>query len=286
MTLISSNIKTLRKYLGLTQEQFSQNIGIKRSLLGAYEEGRADPRLNNLQNMANEFGLPVDILLSKDFAAMSRADLEKFMKNPKAAGGASKLKVLALTVDKNERENIELVPQKAAAGYLNGYADPEYLEDLPRFQLPMLGGAGTYRAFEISGDSMLPLPSGTVIIGQYVEQLADIRAGQCYILVSEQEGVVYKRVFPNQDSSVLKLVSDNPSYSPYQVDSSQVMEIWEAKAFISQQFPQPMTSVSSAPSSLSLPKESTNKSEENLTLDKLVNLVIELQHEVIKLKEK
>ena len=284
MSLISNNIKTLRKFIGLTQEQFSNQIGIKRSLLGAYEEGRADPRLNNLQNMANEFGVPVDILLSKDFAGMSRAELEKFMKNPQAGSGA-KLKVLALTVDKNEKENIELVPQKAAAGYLNGYADPEYLEELPRFQLPMLSGVGTYRAFEISGDSMLPLPSSTIIIGQYVEQLSDLRAGQCYVLVSEQEGVVYKRVYPSKDLSILRLISDNPAYSPYEVNSNEVMEIWEAKAFISQQFPQPIGQAAPVAPTVAKP-ENQNTSEENLTLDKLANLVIELQHEVIKLKEK
>ena len=58
---------------------------------------------------------------------------------------STSVKVLSITVDKQDRENIELVPQKAAAGYLNGYADPEYLEDLPKFQIPTLNGTGTYR---------------------------------------------------------------------------------------------------------------------------------------------
>lgn len=269
MSVVSNNIKALRKQVGFTQEQFAEKIGIKRSLLGAYEEGRADPRLNNLQNMAKEFGVSVDILISKDISHMSRQELQQLAeKASKAVPPTEKLKVLSITVDKEERENIELVPQKAAAGYLNGYADPEYLEELPRFQLPMLPKSGTYRAFEISGDSMLPMPSGSVVIGQYLESYKDIRNGRTYVIVSEKEGVVYKRVFNYvDDNGKLFLVSDNKTFAPFEVAIEDVLEIWEAKAFISLQFPDPETKV-------------------DMTLDKLANIVLDLQQEVIRMKNK
>ena len=48
MVNVNENIRFLRKKKGWTQEKFSQKIGIKRSLVGAYEEGRSAPRLNNL----------------------------------------------------------------------------------------------------------------------------------------------------------------------------------------------------------------------------------------------
>ncbi|HSZ24085.1 MAG TPA: helix-turn-helix transcriptional regulator, partial [Cytophagaceae bacterium] len=60
MTLISENIKFLRKQQGLTQEQMSERLGIKRSLLGAYEEGRAEPNLNCLLLISKLFELPVE----------------------------------------------------------------------------------------------------------------------------------------------------------------------------------------------------------------------------------
>ncbi len=66
MTIVSNNIKYLRRLNGLTQEQFSRRIGIKRSLLGAYEEARANPNLDNLQNMAKTFGTTVDALIKTD----------------------------------------------------------------------------------------------------------------------------------------------------------------------------------------------------------------------------
>lgn len=268
MSIVSNNVKALRKQLGFTQEQFAEKIGIKRSLLGAYEEGRADPRLNNLQNMAKEFGVSVDVLISKDISHMNWQELQQFAQQQSNGKPSEKLKVLSITVDKQERENIELVPQKAAAGYLNGFADPEYLEELPKFQLPMLPQNGTFRAFEITGDSMLPLPSGTVVIGQYVESYKDIRNGKTYVLVSNKEGVVYKRVFNYvEENGKLFLVSDNKTFSPFELPVEEIVEIWEAKAFISLQFPDP-------------------ESQTDMSLDKLANIVMDLQQEVIKLKNR
>ena len=159
MSLVSENIKYLRKKLGLTQEQFAERIGIKRSLLGAYEEARADPRISNLINMAKVFGTSVDIMINKDVSKLSDSEINtsQFKRGKE---------VLAITVDSEGKENVELVPQKAAAGYLNGYADADFIQELPKFSLPILPTNATYRAFEISGDSMLPILPGTIIIGR------------------------------------------------------------------------------------------------------------------------
>jgi len=263
MSLISENLKYLRKKLGLTQEQMAEQVGIKRSLLGAYEEGRADPRISNLLKFAEIFTLPVDQLISVDLTGNNDVPSIKSPKLPK-----DKLKVLSITVDKSDKENIELVPQKAAAGYLNGYADPEFIEELPRFQLPVLPGNATYRAFEISGDSMLPLRSGTIVIGQYVEDSSNLKNGKTYVLVTRDEGIVYKRVYRYSNNQELYcLASDNRQYSSYDVDGNDFMEIWEAKAFISMEFPEP-------------------DEEDEMTLKKLGDIVLDLQQEVIKLKDK
>jgi transcriptional regulator with XRE-family HTH domain len=263
MGLVSENIKYLRKKIGLTQEQMAERLGIKRSLLGAYEEGRADPRIANLVKFSEIFNITVDQIIGSDMT-------NPYDETPEKATGApgQGLKVLSITVDKQDKENIELVPQKAAAGYLNGYADPEYIEELPRFQLPMLPGNATYRAFEVSGDSMLPLLEGTVVIGKYVENVRDIRDGKTYVLLTNKEGVVYKRVLLyDNDETRLRLVSDNQAYAPYDLMTSELLEIWEVKAYISMELPTPGES-------------------DILSLKKLAGIVLDLQQEVIKLKDK
>ena len=135
---INENIRIGRKRLKLTQDQFAQKLDIKRSLLGAYEEGRAEPRLDLLHKMASLFGVSVDILISRDLANEAEsAPVDPFVRGKE---------VLVITQDANKKENIELVPHKAAAGYLNGFADPEFITELPKFRLPILS-QGTYRAF-------------------------------------------------------------------------------------------------------------------------------------------
>lgn len=260
MSLISDNIKYLRKKIGLTQEQFAERIGIKRSLVGAYEEGRADPRITNLINMADVFGTSVDILINKDVSRLNDAEIivSKYKRGKE---------VLAITVDEQQRENIELVPQKAAAGYLNGYADREFIQELPKFKLPMLPSNATYRAFEITGDSMLPILPGTIIIGEYIDDIRDIKNGKTYVLVTKSEGIVYKRVFNYiNDNGKLFLVSDNRSYAPYQLDADDILEVWISKAYISVQFPD------------------ANANNE-VSTEQLASIVLDLQKEIVRLKE-
>jgi transcriptional regulator with XRE-family HTH domain len=255
--MVSNNIKFLRKREHLTQEQLAHKIGIKRSLIGAYEEGRADPRLNNLLKMSELFRVSVDAMISRDLPNQPESKWENEVKT----------RILTLTVDREGAENIELIPQKASAGYLNGYADPEFLEDLPKFRLPFLPGNNTHRAFEIIGDSMLPLLPGTIVIGKYLESVDEIKDNKTYVLLTISEGIVYKRIQTSKinDGSIV-LVSDNKNYEPYPVSVSDILEIWEAVMYISNHFPE------------------VNPSDRS-DIEELKNMVLGLQQEVIKLKQ-
>jgi transcriptional regulator with XRE-family HTH domain len=230
MSNISSNIKFLRKKKGLTQQQFADQVGIKRSLVGAYEEERAEPKYELLKSLALFFDVSIDDFINETIN-------EKWAPKPK--GNPANLRVLSISVDKDDNENIELVPLKASAGYLNGYADTEYVAHLPKLYLPMFK-QGTYRAFEIKGDSMLPLVSGTIIVGEYQENWADVKAGETYVIISKSDGIVYKRVGNKfKENKKLKLISDNPVYDPYDINGEDVLEIWKAKAYISTHLPMP-----------------------------------------------
>ncbi|MFD2554712.1 XRE family transcriptional regulator [Sphingobacterium tabacisoli] len=230
MSNISSNLKFLRKKSKLTQQQFADVMEIKRASVGAYEEDRAEPKYELLKKIAEHYELSMDELVNDQID-------EKWKPVPKS--NASNLRVLSVTVDGDDRENIELVPTKASAGYLNGYGDPEFVRELPRFSLPIFK-QGTYRAFEIKGDSMLPLPSGSIVVAEYVENWHDVKPGQTYIVLSQNDGIVYKRIaFKYKDDKGLKLLSDNKVYEPYWVAADEILEVWKAKAYISTEFPEP-----------------------------------------------
>ncbi|MEP6746814.1 MAG: LexA family transcriptional regulator [Bacteroidota bacterium] len=247
MTFAGKNLRYLRRLRGWTQEEFAGKLKIKRSLLGAYEEERAEPRIEVLENIGNIFKLSLDELLLKDLGDTKNNFLAKRRASKLASG----------TTD------IQFVPVKAAAGYLAGYADPEFVDELNTFTLPMLA-PGTYRAFEIIGDSMLPTPSGSVIVGEKVESLDHVKSSNTYIVISRQEGIVYKRVVKNgRSKSKLMLVSDNPSYQPYHVEAEDVLELWQAQMVI------------------------TKASQQNRwDVNQLANLVTNLQDQVSTLKKR
>ena len=230
MRNISNNLRYLRKSKGLTQQQFADNMEIKRSLVGAYEEDRAEPRYDLLKKFAEFYELSMDELINEKIN-------DKWKPKPKV--DPSGVRVLSISVDSEDRENIELVPVKASAGYLNGYADPEYISELPKFRLPFLP-QGTFRAFELKGDSMLPLQPGTLIIGEYIENWTDVKVGETYVFITKSDGIVYKRAGNRyRENKTIKLISDNPVYDPYPVQAEDILEIWKAKAYISTSFPDP-----------------------------------------------
>lgn len=228
MSFAGKNFKYLRKQRNWTQEDFANELGIKRSLVGAYEEERAEPRLDIIKTVCHLFSLSMEELLLHDLSATQGSYLSRRRQLKTGSG----------------RKNIVFVPVKAAAGYLAGYNDPEFVDELNTFTLPMLG-PGDYRAFEIVGDSMLPTPSGSVIVGERVENLDHVKANQPYIVVSRTNGIVYKRIEKTPKSkSTLTLVSDNPSYPPFVVNAADVAEIWKAQLVLSKPSEKPVWDVS------------------------------------------
>lgn len=230
MDTVNRNLRFLRTKEGLTQREFAERLGLKQATVGAYEEGRATPPLSCLTDVSRLYRVSLDNLINADLSTLSEKQWR--------ASGKPRKEVLAITVDVNNKENVELVTQKASAGYLSGYQDPEFVKDLPRISMPVLPKNRTYRAFEIQGDSMLPVQPGSIIFGEYVDDIHAIKNGKLYVLVTRHDGIVFKRVFnfAGQERKLL-LVSDNRIYQPYGVDIEDVLEVWAAKAFFSNQFP-------------------------------------------------
>jgi transcriptional regulator with XRE-family HTH domain len=207
MSFLASNLRFLRKQKGITQNDLADQLDVQRTMISAYEDGRSEPKLTTLQKLCELLEVGVEELLEHDIEKLGRKAIQK-----------RGITILTIATDENDKENITLVGQKASAGYLNGFADPVYMERLPQFHLPNLSRQATYRAFELSGDSMLPLVPGTIVVGAYIEQLHHIKSGRTYVLVTQTEGVVYKRVFNYlEENGKLFLVSDNDLYLPYVV---------------------------------------------------------------------
>lgn len=226
MNFLTKNIKHLRTLKGLTQEQFATKFNVPRSRISSYEENRAAPPIHFLIEISDFFEVPIDALIKNDLSSTTD---DSFMKI-----GNDRI-LFPISVDSKDEELIEIIPEAASAGYLQGYSDPEYIEHLNKIKLPFLP-TGTHRAFPIKGDSMLPVKSGSYIVARFIENINYINDGKTYIILSKSEGMVYKRVFKQlEEHNMLLMVSDNKKYDPYYLPAQDVLEIWEFTCSINTQ---------------------------------------------------
>src|SRR5690606_9997226 len=217
------NLKLLRARRGRSQEEVAIALDVKRSSWSGYENGSAEPQLDLLVRISGYFKVSLDKLLKDDLTLLSESQLGILERGGDVDLSGRRLRVLATTVNNKDRENIELVPEKAKAGYALGYADPEYISILPTFQMPFLAKDRKYRTFQISGDSMPPVADGSWVTGEYVQNWQSLRDGQPYIVVTKDDGIVFKVVYNQlKEKGTLLLCSTNPLYGPYEVPVTNV----------------------------------------------------------------
>ena len=235
----SNNIKTLRNRRKRTQDVVAGELGMSRSTLNSYENGSIkNPTLEALMVFSKYFRLSIDTLVKIDLSKLSDFQLSELERGNDVFVTGSRLRVIATTVDSQNKENIEVVPLKAKAGYKNGFADPEFIKKLPTFQLPLLLSDRKYRMFQISGDSMLPIPDKSWVIAEYLENWYDIKDGEAYILLTQEEGLVFK-VAVNQlrKKKNLLLKSLNTTYQPYELHLGDIREVWKFCNYLSNELP-------------------------------------------------
>lgn len=255
MSKISSNIRFLRQLKGLSQEQLADELKITRSRIGGYEEARNEPPIDLLIRLSEYFHIAIDALVRGD---LKKTNLDGLMK-------VGKNRILfPILLDNDGNDMVELIPLKASAGYLKGYADPDYIEKLPQMKLPFLP-TGKHRAFPIKGDSMPPIREGSFVIGKYIEKIEEVKIGSTYVVVTKDDGLSYKRIMNyHKKEAAFELHSDNKIYQPYKVKANEILELWEYTCCINM-----------------------NQYDENeLNLDSIMNMLKGLKVEIAGIKKK
>jgi len=248
----------------MTQDELSQALQMPRPTLSGYENGVSQPTIKALLAFSQYFHVSVDTLLKVDLTKLTPGVVSMILNGDDIFITGTKLRVLSTTLSPDNKDNIELVNEKAKAGYATGFADPEFIKTLPVFQLPFLSKERKYRTFQISGDSMLPIPDGSYVTGEFVDNWLLIRDRFAYIIVTIEEGILFK-IAENRIEKEKKLVlhSLNPDYQPFEIHVSQIREIWKFVNYISPEIPEP-----------------------NLPRDELTKTVMELKSEITEIKRK
>jgi transcriptional regulator with XRE-family HTH domain len=236
---LSVNIKFLRKRKNRTQSDVANELDLKRSTLSGYENNVAEPDIATLIKLSKYFRIPVDALLKEDLNTFLEREIQSIELNSDIQMQGSSLRILTSTISPQNEENIELVHEKAKAGYTRGYADPEYIRELPCFQLPFLSKNRKYRTFQIDGDSMIPIPSGSWVTGEFIQNWLAIKDGDAAIILTIDDGIVFKLIENHlKDNKELVLHSLNKEYKPYNMPVENIREIWKFVHYISPEMPE------------------------------------------------
>ena len=222
----------------MSQEALAERLSLTRSKLSALENGQTRaPQPEDLVACSEFFGISIDSLLKIDLTTLGELKLRELEAGNDVYMTGSRVRVLAITVNNENRENIEYVPVKAKAGYRSGYNDPQYIAELPKFNIPNLPHGSTYRIFPTTGDSMQPIPEGSDIVAKYVEDWTSLKPDSpCIVILKGEQDFVFKQVTVGKGKILLK--SYNDLYVPYEVEAGEVLEIWKLVKYLTDEIPE------------------------------------------------
>lgn len=236
----AGNLRFLRKRKGLTQQQLADATTIKKGRLAAQESGKTrNPRMEDQVRISTYFNIAVDHLIKSDLTALTAEQLYDLETAAPLDITGKHIRVLPITVNSDNEENMEFVPVKAKAGYSRGFSDPEFIASLPKFSLPGLPREKTIRMFPVSGDSMQPIPDGSHVIAQYVDDWSVVKSDTpCVVVLKDEEDILFKLVDNTMKlDGTLRLHSLNPTYKPFKVNANEVSEIWKFIGYVSREMP-------------------------------------------------
>jgi len=230
MELVNENIRILRTKMGLTQEKFAELLGVKRSLIGAYEEGRAIPPANNLLKLSKVFRVSLDDLINVSF--------ENEIKNNQMRDEEGTLFFSKeITETRPSKVNIN---NTTFGKYILNPDFGQFSDGLPNLQLPFLSKSNL-TAFDAPLDFLL---ENCILICEKLSDKYYFQEGQNYLLVTKNHGFIYRRIYNQLNFKGVYLVSSDKSGIPsLEISAVDVKEIWKIEAYFSKNLPQPNPSL-------------------------------------------
>lgn len=238
----AANLKLLRTRKKISQQHLSDLLGLNRNKITAQESGKTrNPRMEDLVLISTFFRIDIDLIIKTDLSQIPETQLEELEAGKKVDLTGRHIRILPITVDNSNEENMEYVPARAKAGYRSGFSDPGFIAALPKFTLPELPRGKTIRMFPISGDSMEPIPDGSHIIAQYLQDWAHLKNNTACILILKggEEEIIFKVVGNHiKQNGTLTLHSLNSNYDTAIINIEEVLEIWTFIGYLSKELPE------------------------------------------------
>ncbi len=221
MSKIGKNIRKIRVVKKLSQASFAQIFNLARPSVGAYEEGRAEPKIETVLLIAQYFGLSVDTLLTRE---LTINDLYRFDSLKRKNSSPPDERIQPRTPPVVMNTAVVLINRHM--DYIEGFENYDFIDSLPRFHFPGINTLEA-RAFEVDGDSMSFENKGIIegdlaICGNTVEDGSVLNAGALYGLVTKNQ-INIRRLKSSGKKPVF--LCDNPDWPSEEYNLKDLLEI-------------------------------------------------------------
>ncbi|WP_430425919.1 helix-turn-helix domain-containing protein [Maribacter litoralis] len=219
MSYFGTNIRKIRSLKSLSQQAFAELFNLKRGTLGAYEEGRSEPKLETLIKIANYFSIPIDDLLTTELTVNN---LLKFKGN------------LTVEQDLGEQEffiKVSCITALNQGDYMKYYNKDSYIQDLPFLSLPINPDkkfrAYTVQNLEMSRNELGMFPKD-IAVGEWVPSTvySKLNNGTLVFIVTESN-IILRRLFITNDNFVLR--ADHKNVEDVELKLKDIKEMWRVR---------------------------------------------------------
>lgn len=228
MSFFGKNIKKIRGVKGLSQQAFADLFDLKRGTLGAYEEGRSEPKIETIIKIANYFSIAIDDILT---AELTVNQLLRFNDE------------LTLTPEELERTQFATVPSITVDqldDYLEYHDNESFITDLPVMILP-INASKDFRAYTVNNLEMTTHDKGLypkdVVIGERVPQdvIEKLNNGTVVFAVTATQ-LILRRLYLTSDGIVLR--ADHKSVDDITLDLKDIHELWRVRYVFFRRIPE------------------------------------------------
>ena len=242
MSFIGKNIKKIRTVKKLSQAAFAELFNLARPSVGAYEEGRTEPKIDTLIAIANHFGLSTDALLRKELTVNELYSLDILKgefdptQMPPALGKSSRQENQKAPLNQAQQAQkdagVPLVDRESSLEYIVNLGNRDFISTLPTVLLPQ-EGKGLQRAFVHSGQEMFHnecgIRQGDILLAkqQTKANIPNLKADALYVVVTRKR--ILSRRLVSADKTKVELKADNPAFEVVTMPIEEILEAWEVQ---------------------------------------------------------
>lgn len=232
LSYIGENIKKIRQVKRISQAEFSALFHLARPSIGAYEEGRSEPKIDTIIQIANYFRISIDVLLTRKLTV---SDIYSMGLLNEKLNKAHNLQTVPLTPVPPGARGIRLVKIRQYLEYVVSYTAADFILQLPAILLP-IEESHQLRAFEMNGSEMeyhqQGLHHGDLIVGNLIEMDTIAQNMSEIFTIVYTEGIITRRLAA-ADAATITLTADDPNYPDMEIALTSIHEAWQIQYIFS-----------------------------------------------------